>query len=154
MSALWWGKISVCAVVSVNFCSVVLMQICLRGAKCVLNCVSSIVLLYDGIRYNVRTLVVGGRKVRCRAAGYACGDEGCCSTGSVIWCLEKGWGGRVKRKLVKRVLLAWVLFWNELPFLLEGLDIELLVRGQHFWVIKGRKQRLWVMHYAILLLVN
>jgi hypothetical protein len=46
----------------------------------------------------------------------------------------------VKGKLVKRVRLAWVLFWNELPFLLEGLDIELLVRGQHFWVIKGLKQ--------------
>ena len=131
-----------CAVVSAIFCSVVLMWICLRGAKCVLNCVSSSVLLYDGIRYNVRTLVVGGRKVRCRAAGYACGDEGCCSTGSIMWCLGKGVGGRLKGKLVKSVWLAWVLFCNELPFLLEGLDMELLVRGQHFCVIKGLKQRL------------
>jgi hypothetical protein len=32
-------------------------------------------------------------------------------------------------QLEKRVWLAWVLFWNELPFLLEGLDVELLVRG-------------------------
>ena len=49
MSALWWGKISMCAVVSVNFCSVVLMWICLRGAKSVINCVSTVVLFYDGI---------------------------------------------------------------------------------------------------------
>ena len=130
------------------------MWICLRGAKSVINCVSTIVLFYDGIRYNVHTLIVGGRKVGCRAAGYACGIEGSCSTGSVMWCLGKGVGGRVNGQLEKRVWLTCELFWNELPFLLEGLDIELLVRGQHFWVIKGRKQRLWVMHYDILLLVN
>ena len=114
------------------------MWICLRGAKSVINCVSTIVVFYDGIRYNVRTLVVGSQKVRCRAAGYASVDEGCCSTGYVMWCLGKGVGGEWPAG--KRVWLAWVLLWNELPFLLEGLYIELLVRGQHCWVIKGLKQ--------------
>ena len=31
--------------------------------------------------------------------------------------------------LEKRVRLAWVLFWNELPFLVERVDVELLVKG-------------------------
>jgi hypothetical protein len=37
--------------------------------------------------------------------------------------------GGVNDQLEKRVLVAWVLFWNEPPFLVEGLDVELFVRG-------------------------
>jgi hypothetical protein len=91
---LWWVKCLPCGRVRYPCVQLlVLMWICLRGARSVINCGSTIVLFYDGIRYSVRTLVVGGRKTRCRAAGYACGDEGCCSTGSVMWCLGKGVGG-------------------------------------------------------------
>ena len=44
------------------------------------------------------------------------------STGSVMWCV-----GGVNGQFEKRVQLAWALLWNELPFLVEGLDIELFV---------------------------
>ena len=37
----------------------------------------------------------------------------------------------------KRVQVAWALFWNELALLVEGLNVELFVRGYYVWVIKG-----------------
>jgi len=47
--------------------------------------------------------------------------------------------GGVNDQLKKRVRVALVLLWNELPFPVESLDVKLLVRGQHAWVIKGLK---------------
>ena len=46
------------------------------------------------------------------------------STGTVMWCV-----GRVNGQFEKRVRVAWSLFWNDLPFLVEGLDVELFVRS-------------------------
>jgi len=37
--------------------------------------------------------------------------------------------GGMTDKFEKRVWVAWALFWSELAFLLEGLDVELFVRG-------------------------
>jgi hypothetical protein len=42
--------------------------------------------------------------------------------------------GGVNGQLEKRVQVAWVLFQNEPPFLVEGLDVELFVRCEHIWV--------------------
>ena len=39
-----------------------------------------------------------------------------------MWCV-----GGVNGQFEKRVQLAWALLWNELPFLVEGLDVELFV---------------------------
>ena len=46
-------------------------------------------------------------------------------------------------KFEKRVRVAWILLWNELAFLVEGLDVELFVRGWHVWVIKGLNPSAW-----------
>jgi len=51
-----------------------------------------------------------------------------------MWCV-----GGVNGQIEKRVRVAWALFWNELAFLVEGLDVELFVRGWHVGVIKGLK---------------
>jgi len=47
--------------------------------------------------------------------------------------------GGVNGQFKKRVWVAWALFWNELPFPVESLDLKLLVKGSHVWVIKGLK---------------
>ena len=65
-------------------------------------------------------LVVGGHKQRSRLCIQ---DEGNCSTGSVIWCVCG-----VNDQFEKRVWVAWALFWNEFPFLVKSLDVELLIR--------------------------
>ena len=52
-------------------------------------------------------------------------DEGDCATDSVMWCVG-GVNGQFK---TKRVQVALVLLWNELPFPVESLDVKLLVRG-------------------------
>ena len=76
-------------------------------------------------------LVVGGQE---QGSRLCVRDEGNCSTGSVMWCV-----GGVNGQIEKRVRVAWALFWNELAFLVEGLDVELFVRGWHVGVIKGLK---------------
>jgi hypothetical protein len=35
----------------------------------------------------------------------------------------------VNDQFKKRVQVAWALFWNELPFPVESLDVNLLIRG-------------------------
>jgi hypothetical protein len=47
--------------------------------------------------------------------------------------------GGVNDQLEQRVWVAWPLFRNELPFLVEGLDVELFIRGEHIWVVKRLK---------------
>ena len=42
----------------------------------------------------------------------------------LMWCV-----GGVTGKVEKRVRAAWALFWNELAFLVAGLDVELFIRG-------------------------
>ena len=51
-------------------------------------------------------------------------DEGDCATDSVMWCV-----GGVNGQFKKRVRVALVLLWNELPFSVESLDVKLLIRG-------------------------
>jgi hypothetical protein len=47
--------------------------------------------------------------------------------------------GGVNGQLEKRVWVDWVLFRNEPPFLVEGLDVKLFVRGEHIWAVKELK---------------
>jgi len=46
------------------------------------------------------------------------------ATDSVMWCV-----GGVNGQFKKRVRVALVLPWNELPFSVESLDVKLLIRG-------------------------
>jgi len=51
-----------------------------------------------------------------------------------MWCV-----GGVNGQFKKRVRVAWALLWNELPFPVESLDVKVLARSLHVWVIKGLK---------------
>jgi len=66
-------------------------------------------------------LVVGYYEQRNRLCVW---DEGNCVTDSVLWCVG-GMNGQFK----KRVRVTLALLWNELPFPVESLDVNLLVRG-------------------------
>ena len=67
-----------------------------------------------------RLLVVGCYEQSCRLSVR---HEGECATDSVMWCV-----GGVNGQFKKRVRVALALLWNELPFPVESLDVEMLVR--------------------------
>jgi hypothetical protein len=37
--------------------------------------------------------------------------------------------GGMNGQFKKRVRVTWALFWNDLPFPVESLDVNLLIRG-------------------------
>jgi hypothetical protein len=45
------------------------------------------------------------------------------------WLCHVVYGGGMNDQLEYRVWVAWILFWNEPPFPMEGLDVELFVGG-------------------------
>jgi hypothetical protein len=73
-------------------------------------------------------LLVVGRQVQ--GSRLCVQKEECSSTGSVMWNM-----GRVNGQLEKRVWVAWVLFRNEPPFLVEGLDVTTMHGQTHIELI-------------------
>ena len=97
----------------------------LRGVS-----VSGLLMVDVGVRYVIEMNMIHGACLGYGLSGVRCRAAGCQSRKKDAARLALSSGiGRVNGKLEQRVRVACVLYWNELPFLMESLDVELFVGG-------------------------